>query len=164
MEGEWEIKCRARCCARTGKQFEQGECFYTLLFRDGDGFRREDISEEAWNERNANIEPFSFWRSKYEAPAPRPPEPLPKGDAESLLRRLVAEQDPTSVNARYILALMLERKRILRPVESNDASLLVYEHTGTGESIVVANPGLSLETISAIQSEVYEMLARSLRS
>jgi hypothetical protein len=59
---------------------------------------------------------------------------------------------------------MLERKRILRPVESNDASLLVYEHTGTGESFVVANPGLSLETISAIQSEVYEMLARSLRS
>ncbi len=164
MDGEWEIKSRARCCARTGKPFEEGEYFYTLLFRDGDRFRREDISEKAWQERNANIEPFSFWRSRYEAPAPPRSEPLPKDDAESLLRRLIAERDPASENARYILALMLERKRILRPVESADSSLLVYEHASTGESIVVPNPSLSLETLSAIQSEVYGMLARSLQS
>ena len=129
MQSEWEIKSRAHCCARTGKQFAQGEYFYTLLFRDGEGFRREDISEEAWANRNENIEPFSFWRSKYEARAPSAPEPLPKDDAESLLRRLIANQDPASANARYILALMLERKRILRPVESRDAGLLVYEHS-----------------------------------
>ena len=67
MEGEWEIKSRARFCARTGKAFEEGECFYTLLFREGDGFRREDISEQAWNERNENIQPFSFWRAKYQS-------------------------------------------------------------------------------------------------
>jgi hypothetical protein len=162
MDGEWEIKARARCCARTGKPFEEGEYFYTLLFRDGEGFRREDLSEQAWNERNENIEPFSFWRSRYEAPPPPPPEALPKGDAESLLRRLIADGDPSSENARYILALMLERKRILRPVESSDAGLLVYEHTGTGESIVVANRDLSLETLGAIQSEVSGLLARSL--
>ena len=161
MESEWEIKCRAHCCARTGKQFGQGEYFYTLLFRDGEGFRREDISEEAWANRNENIEPFSFWRSKYEAPASPAPDLLAKDDAESLLRRLIANQDPASANARYILALMLERKRILRPVESSDASLLVYEHAATGESFVVANPDLSLESIPAIQNEVYDMLARS---
>jgi hypothetical protein len=164
MEGDWEIQSRARCCARTGRQFEQGEYFYALLFRDGDRFRREDISDEAFKDRNENIEPFSFWRSKYEAPAPPAPEPLPKSDAESLLRRLIAAQDPASANARYILALMLERKRILRPIESSDTALLVYEHVNTGESFVVANPSLSLESISAIQNEVYGMLSRSLGS
>ena len=163
MEGEWEIKSRARFCARTGKPFEEGECFYTLLFRDGDGFRREDLSEKAWRERNENIRPFSFWRSKYEAPQPPPSEPLRKEDAENLLRRLVAEAEPASVNARYILALILERKRILRPIESSDERLLVYEHAGTGESIVVPNPRLSLDQLSAVQNEVYEMLAGSLR-
>ena len=163
MEGEWEIKSRARFCARTGKAFEEGECFYTLLFREGDGFRREDISEQAWKERNENIQPFSFWRAKYEAPRPPPFEPLGKEDAESLLRRLVSEGNPASVNARYILALILERKRILRPIESSDESLLVYEHAGTGESIVVPNPRLSLDQLSAVQNEVYEMLAGSLR-
>jgi hypothetical protein len=161
MESEWEIKSRAHRCARTGKKFGQGEYFYTLLFRDAEGFRREDISEEAWANRNENIKPFSFWRSRYEAPAPRSPEPLPKDDAESLLRRLIADRDPASANARYVLALMLERKRILRPVESRDTSLLVYEHAATGETFVLANPGLSLESIPAIQSEVHGMLARA---
>jgi hypothetical protein len=163
MESEWEIKSRARFCARTGKPFEEGECFYTLLFRDGDGFRREDLSERAWRERNENIQPFSFWRSKYEAPPPPPSEPLRKEDAENLLRRLVSEAEPATVNARYILALILERKRILRPIESSDESLLVYEHAATGESIVVPNPRLSLDQLSAVQNEVYEMLAGSLR-
>ena len=98
-----------------------------------------------------------------EAPQPPPSEPLRKEDAENLLRRLVSEAEPATVNARYILALILERKRILRPIESSDESLLVYEHAGTGESIVVPNPRLSLDQLSAVQNEVYEMLAGSLR-
>jgi hypothetical protein len=161
MQSEWEIKSRAHCCARTGSQFREGEYFYTLLFREGEGFRREDISEEAWASRNENIEPFSFWRSKYEPPPPATPEPLPKDDAESLLRRLIAEGDPASANARFILALMLERKRILRPIESRDPGLLVYEHAHTGESFVVVDPNLALESIPAIQDEVSVMLTRS---
>ena len=163
LESEWAIKSRGHCCARTGRRFQEGEYFYTLLFREEEGFRREDISEEAWSARNENIEPFSFWRSKYEKPAAPAVEPLPGGDAESLLRHLLETRDPHSGNACFILALMLERKRILRPMESKDSKLLVYEHDSTGETFVVPNPNLSLENIPAIQNEVYGMLARSMR-
>ena len=94
-ESEWAIKSRGHCCARTGRQFQEGEYFYTLLFREEEGFRREDISEEAWSARNENIEPFSFWRSKYEKPAAPAVEPLPGGDAESLLRHLLETRRPS---------------------------------------------------------------------
>jgi len=159
MQNEWEIKSRAHTCARTGREFGEGEFFYTLLFREKDGFRREDLSEEAWADRNENIQPFSFWRSKYEPPAPPPPEPIKKDDAEGLLRQLIADANPAYANARYILALMLERKRALRPVESQDDELLVYEHIGSGETFVIQNPHLSLEQIPAVQAEVSELLA-----
>lgn len=162
MQSDWEIKGRAHCCAKTGREFREGEYFYTLLFREGEGFRREDLSEEAWAERNENIQPFSFWRSKYEPPAPPAPEPLPKDDAESLLRRLIMEQNPAYSNARYILALMLERKRILRPMESGDAGILVYEHAATGETFALPNPQLSFEQIPLVQKEVSELLAHGL--
>ena len=158
MLNDWEIKSRAHTCARTNREFAEGESFYTLLFRDGEGFRREDVCEEAWNERNDNIQPFSFWRSKYEPPPPAAPEPMEKGDAESLLRRLIAEQDPTKANVCYILALMLERKRILRPMETSDDTMMVYERAGTGETFVLPNPDLSLDQIPAVQLEVAEML------
>lgn len=158
MQSEWEIKSRAHVCAKTGREFAEGESFYTLLYRDGEGFRREDLSEEAWGERNENIQPFSFWRSKYEPPAPPPPEPLPKDDAESLLRRMIEEQNPDHAKASYILALMLERKRVLRPIESQDDDLLVYERAGTGETFVIKNPNLSLDQIPAVQEEVADLL------
>jgi len=162
MQSDWEIKSRAHGCARTGREFAEGEFFYTLLFREGEGFRREDLCEEAWADRNDNIEPFSFWRSKYEPPTPPPPEALPKDDAEGLLRRLIAEQDPATVNARYILALMLERKKLLRPMESQDADILVYEHLESGDTFVLTNPHLSFEQIPEVQREVSELLAGSI--
>jgi hypothetical protein len=159
MQADWEIKSRAHVCAKTGREFQPGEPFFTLLIREGEGFRREDLSEEAWEGRNENIQPFSFWRSKYEPPAPPPREPLPKDDAEGLLRRLVAENEPAYANVRYILALMLERKRLLRPVESQDDDMLVYEHVATGETIVLANPHLGFDQIPAVQKEVSALLA-----
>ncbi len=159
MQADWDIKARARQCSRTGRDFHDREFFYTMLVREGEGFRREDLCEEAWLARNDNIQPFSFWRSKYEPPAPPPPEPLPRDSAEGLLRHLVAANDPAHRNARYILALMLERKRLLKPVESSDDSVLVYEHMATGETLVVENPRLALEQIPEVQREVSALLA-----
>lgn len=161
MQSDWEIKSRGHVCSRTGKEFAEGEYFYTLLYRDGEGFRREDLSEEAWKDRNDNLQPFSFWRSKYEPPAPPPPEPLPKDDAEGLLRRMLEEQNPAHRNAQYILALMLERKKLLRPVDSQDDDMLVYEHSQTGETFVLPNPHLSFDRIPEVQQEVSELLGGS---
>lgn len=159
MQADWDIKSRAHRCSRTGQEFSEGDFFYTILVREGEGFRREDMCDEAWSARNDNIEPFSFWRSKYEPPAPPPPEPLRRDDAEGLLRRLIEKNDPAHRNARYILALMLERKRLLRPIECSDADMLAYEHVASGETFVIANPKLSMEHIPAVQQEVSVLLA-----
>ena len=92
LANDWPIKHRAEDCALTHRQFEAGEQFYTLLFREGAGYRREDLSEEAWKARNENIRPFSCWKTRYEPPPAAPPEPLAKDNAEDLLRRLPPEQ------------------------------------------------------------------------
>ena len=46
-------------------------------------------------------------------PPPEPEEALKKETAESLLRRIMTKEDETKINLVYILAVMLERKRIL---------------------------------------------------
>lgn len=158
MQNDWEIKSRSHACSATGREFVEGEFFYTLLYRDAAGFRREDLCEDAWQTRNDNVQPFSFWRTKYEPPAPPPPEALKKNDAESLLRALLETNDPRYRNAVYILAVMLERKRALRTVDSPDPDTLIYELPATGETFILANPHLSLEQIPAVQKEVSELL------
>ncbi len=102
--------------------------------------------------------PFSLWRSKYELPPPPPPETLKKDDAEGMLRHFLVSNDPQHLKASYILALMLERKKILKPLESPDSSSLLYEHSKTGETFIITDPHLSLENLSSVQQEVVELL------
>ena len=164
LTSDWPIKHRADVCARTQRPFQAGEQFYTLLFREGDAFRREDLSEEAWAGRNDNIQPFSFWKSRYEPPTPTPPEPLAKESAEDLLRRLLGENDPANANACYVLAVMLERKRVLKQVKTEQTEgrpVLVYEHAKTGDVFIVPEARLRLAEIAHVQEEVSELLRRA---
>jgi hypothetical protein len=65
--------------------------------------------------------------------------------------------------ARYLLAVMLERKRILKEVEvkrAEDGALTrIYEHGKSGEVFVVPDPQLRLDEIEQVQDEVAALLA-----
>jgi len=161
LPNEWAIRHRADFCAVTQRPFVPGEYFYTLLYHDSDGYRREDLSEEAWQPRNENGRMFSFWKSRYEPLPPKPAEPVPRGNAEQLFRRLVESQNPPA-NACYVLAAMLERKRVLKQVktESRDGGsrVLIYEQSTTGDVFVVPDPQLRLDELETVQNEVAQLL------
>ena len=161
LANDWPIKHRADTCARTQRAFAPGEQFYTLLFREGEGFRREDLSEEAWTQRNENIRPFSFWKTRYEPPPLARPEPLGKENAEDILRRLLAENDGTNANACYVLAVMLERKRVLKQIkvdQTDGRPVLIYEHAKTGDVFIVPEVRLRLDELEHVQNEVSQLL------
>jgi hypothetical protein len=159
---EWNIQARALQCAVSGRPFEKGETVFSALYwRDGQ-YARVDLNAGSWAARNENIAPISAWQTEFVPPAPSAPEPLKKDDAESLLRRLMAENDPATRHARYILALMLERKKMLRQVDrqrQDGVSLLVYEHLPSGEVWLIEDPGLKLGELKAVQDEVAHLLA-----
>ncbi|MHA3773608.1 hypothetical protein ACXR0O_18895 [Verrucomicrobiota bacterium sgz303538] len=163
MQHDWTIQGRATQCAVTGEPFKDGEFFYTLLFDEVSGYRREDLSDAAWKARPEDApQPFSFWRSKFEVPPPAAPEALGKQTAEDLLRRYMSENTPEHRNVRYILALMLERKRLFKQIDrkkGEDGQIaLIYEHTKTGEVFVIPDPELKLEQIADVQAEIAPLL------
>jgi len=162
MTTDWTIQSRSPYCAITGNAFNEGEYFYTLLFHEKDGFRREDLCDEAFRNRGESPAPFSFWRSKFEPPQAALPEAVSRQTAEDLLRSYMLESDAGHANARYILALMLERKRLLREVEvkrGEDGSLTrIYEHVKTGEVFVIPDPQLRLDQVEQMQAQVAGLL------
>ncbi len=168
---DWKIKARSHVCHESGRHFEDGENFYTALFEitddedeDDAHFERRDYSAEAWETRPEDQpSPFSFWRSVYEAPEPAATtEVVEKESAESLLRRLIEEDDATTENARFILAVMLERKKILVETDVKDAEgescLRFYEHAKSGEVFIIRDPQLRLDEVEAVQAEVVAQL------
>lgn len=138
----------------------------TVLLEDpktGDLMRR-DYSLAAW----AEVEPtlgssFSFWRSEYEAvKSEARPEIAEKESAEMLLRRLCEEDSIMTENTRYILAVMLERRKQLKQTgtrETEEATFLVYEHSKSGEVYIIRDPELKLAQIEEVQKEVSRLLA-----
>ena len=71
--------------------------------------------------------------------------------------------DPSKRNVIFILAVMLERRRILvekevQMPEGTGMKIRVYEHKQTGESFVVPDPQLRLKEIESVQMEVMELL------
>ena len=164
---DWKIRSTEAKCAVTGEAFVDEQDFYTCIFEDpeSDGFLRKDYSKEAWENIRSSMDPppFSFWRSTYKAPLPpEKEERIEDTSAEGMLRRFIEEDDPKTEHARFILALMLERKKTLVPTDTKETEtrkLLFYEHAETGDVFIVADPGLKLSEIEAVQKEVTELLA-----
>ncbi|MCP5535260.1 MAG: hypothetical protein H7A51_03385 [Akkermansiaceae bacterium] len=160
----WSIKSRAHVCAVTEQHFKDGEAFYTAIFPDPEssGYIRKDFSKGAWESRGEDGEtPFSFWGSIYRAPVKEEEVEVTDESPEDLLRRLIEEDEEHTENARYILAVMLERKKLLVEADSQpvgDGIIRIYEHRKTGDVFIVKDPNIPLSEVDKVQEEVTMLL------
>ena len=158
---EWDIQSRSNACTACQKPFAGKETYHTLLAMDASGYQRRDLCGACFASapRDGIV---SYWQGEYKLTAPPSPEPIQKDTAETLLRKLVESTDPAHASTRYILAVMLERKRILKhrdTVREDDGrELLVYEHVRTGESFTIPDPHLRLDQLAHVQQEVVALL------
>ena len=161
----WSIKARAHQCAITEVKFIDQQDFYTAIYPDPEssGYLRMDFSLEAWPERPEELQkPFSFWKNTYEASVIEAKEEVvTKESAEELLSRLIEEDQEHTENARYILAIMLERKKLLKETDKQQTPngiLRIYEHRKSGEIYIVLDPNIPLDQVEHVQKEVSELL------
>lgn len=161
---EWDIQPRSSICTACQSPFADKANYHTLLAFDSEGYRRRDLCDACITgaSRDGVV---SYWQAEYKMPAPPPPEPIQKETAETLLKKLVEAADPGRSAAGYILAVMLERKRILKHRDTiqdeKGAELLVYEHARTGESFTLPDPHLRLDQLEEVQQQVAELLQPS---
>lgn len=167
---EWNIQSRGHACEACGKSFADKEHYHTLLFDEKQGFRRSDICAQCWDQQYSDGARerkgfISYWHGIYEAPAPAPAEPIQKDTAESLLRKLIELNDPRYIPAGYILAVMLERKRLLKVKEQfkrDGKRVFVYEHPKSGDLFTIMDPDLQLNQLEEVQRDVAHLLEHGL--
>jgi hypothetical protein len=162
---DWNIQSCAHACEACGKTFADKQPYHTLLFDEKAAFRRLDICQRCWqsqySEGARDRKGFvSYWQGIFEAPPP-PTDPIQKETAESLLRKLIELNDPHYIPAGYILAVMLERKRILKVKEQlvrDGQRIFVYEQPKTGDLFTIIDPNLQLNQLEAVQHDVAALL------
>lgn len=166
LQESWHVRNRSRECSITQTPFTEDQPIVTALFPDPEssGYIRKDFCEAAWAERSAeDTAPFSYWRTKFQSTTANETQPVvTKQSAEELLKQLVEDDLEHTENTRYILAVMLERQKILRETDTQPTSsgiLRIYEHRKTGEIFIVKDPNIPLDEVEKIQLEVMELLA-----
>jgi hypothetical protein len=166
---EWKIQSRGNACGACGKDFAHQEGYHTVLFDEKAELSRSDICQNCWDtqyshgvrDRKGFI---SYWHGVYEEPQARP-EPIQHETAESLLRKLIEQNNPRFAAAGYILAVMLERKRVLKVKEQlsrEGRRVFIYELPRTGDLFTIVDPNLQLNQLEQVQQEVAALLEHGL--
>lgn len=161
----WHVRSRSRECSTSGTHFTDGETIITALYPDPEssGYLRRDFTTTAWKELPEDAEkPFSFWKTIYTAPSDHDNQTAEsKLSPEEILHRLVEEDEEHTENTRYILAVMLERRKLLRETDHQrtpNGILRVYEHRKTGEVFLIRDPDIPLDQVESVQQEVSILL------
>ncbi len=156
---DYQIQANTRRCAASGRELRPGERFYSVLLDEAGTFVRKDYAGEAWQGPPEGT--FSFWSGR--VPATEASR-RPRIDDDLLLDcfgRLEGQTEPGRVNFRYIVALLLLRRKRLRFEEvriedGHETLLLRCARTGTLHAVV--NPRLSDDELTAVQEEVFKVL------
>ena len=164
MSQEWNIRSRGHVCTICQKPLVDKTPVVSALRETTDGYERFDCHPECWKAQARDWEPFSQRDGVYFAPVKEVRnEPLKKEDAGELLRQLVTLDDPAMKNVVYVLAVMLERSKILVERDQkmlDDGSIRrVYEDRKQGDTFVILDPRLRLENLSEVQQQVVALLS-----
>ena len=169
---EWNIQSRAHGCQACQRPFEDKQAYHTLLFDEKQQFHRLDVCEPCWKDQYSQGAHdrkgfISYWSGVYEAPPAAAPDPIQKENAESLLRKLIELNDPKYSAAGFILAVMLERKRLLKVKEQivrEGQRVFIYEQPKTGDIFTIPDPNLQLNQLEQVQKDVAELLEKGLNA
>jgi hypothetical protein len=107
---DFEVQRCTRHCATTGRQLTEGEEFYSVLASHGAAVERQDYSLEAWQGPPEGA--LGWWKSRIPTREAKKNRLAPSEVLLQLFQGLEAAADKQDM--RYVLALLLIRRRILR--------------------------------------------------
>lgn len=134
-------------CAASGKSFALGEAYVaTLVERAGEsGLSRMDFSKEAWD---AGARPgdgarvFASWRSVHSHEQPAKKALMSDDELLDLFEELSEATEAKRLSFRYLLALLLVRRKVLK---------LLGEKRAGERSVMMVRPRRAAEDSPAIE-------------
>ncbi|MBO7434381.1 hypothetical protein J6U76_00090 [bacterium] len=169
MPFNWSLRPCAAACHLCGTAFADRQTLHSRLLFTREGYDRQDYCLDCWPRRAADPDAspaateVSDWTHDFHAPPPKAAPPVQRESAEALLRQLIETDDPAQAAPLFVLAVMLERRRIFveRQValQPDGRRLRLYEHRKTGETFLIPDPNLRLADLEPVQLQVLSLLS-----
>jgi hypothetical protein len=155
---DYEVQRCTRHCAATGRELQPGETFYSTLVTDGAQVVRHDYSQQAWQGPPEGV--LGWWKARMPERDAKKLHWAPNDVMLELLEGL--ETQPDKQDLRYVLALLLIRRRVVRLEDtqrdemSREVSVLYCPRRETTYRVVTVMP--SEQRTAEIQEELARLL------
>ncbi|KLU04524.1 hypothetical protein RISK_003578 [Rhodopirellula islandica] len=113
MIGEYKINRTTRRCSVGDRPLEPGEVYYSVVMEADEDFKRIDIAADAWT--GPPEETIGWWKNRVPRAEEKKREIAPPEVLVELLRSMAGQ--PAAAKSRFLLALLLLRKRHLKTIE-----------------------------------------------
>ena len=146
----------AQSCSVCGREFTGH--YLSALFEEGGEFQRQDFCEDCWQGPPAGS--FSYWRGRVPTAEEEPKRFVDTGELLALFVRLEGVTESRQSAFRYLLGLLLVRKRLLRPLagrQRQGRSLMVTEPGGE-TTYEVSVPRLSAAELAEVSAQMGAVL------
>ena len=153
---EWKFARRRDRCTACETAFEEGTRHVSTLSLSGEDLAREDLCVACFASRARPQELF-FWYTRTTADRRGLKLDLPM--LEQLFHRLEGRAEERMVELRYVLCLLLMRKKRLKLVRitRDPAETMVVRRPRRDESLAVLVRDLSAERIEELRAELAEI-------
>ncbi|MEK7269469.1 MAG: hypothetical protein AAB215_00855 [Planctomycetota bacterium] len=148
----WDLKAPAKGCAKCGRPFPGGATIVSGLRLVPEGCIREDFCEPCFTEGEGHA---TRWHTRIPMPPPKKPR-LDPNAVHEFFRNLEGDGDREQA-FRYVLALYLVRKRILRLEGARRRILSLSEAKGEGR-YRIPEVELTAERVSEIFDWLQQVL------
>ncbi|MBU0639593.1 MAG: hypothetical protein KKB50_12065 [Planctomycetes bacterium] len=160
MADEWDMPRRGDTCAQCGHTFEIGEVFRTHLCGSPEGYARRDYCATCspTNEPDA----IALWKTRRPEPATKRVQPFDREAIYAFFQRLEDANEPEQVQFRFVLALLLWRKKMLKfqqSLETDGCETWEFAVPRLGTSHRVARPALDEDELERLSSQLEQLLA-----
>lgn len=156
---EWAINKPLGQCYGTGRKIECGEEYFGALVQTEEGLQRRDFCPEYWQSRKPDT--FCYWKTRLPQPGQKKQLFVDDQMLIAFFERLEKETEQEKVNFRFVLALILMRKRILKYDETkieDDREIWLLRTVGDRQTAEVVNPHLDEAQIEQLSSQIGEIL------
>lgn len=158
MADMWHVARSTRTCASTGVEIPPETPYYSALLETDDGFERKDFAAEAWPEAD-KAEFFSYWKNKGYSPRTDKRPPVDYERLLSFFDALDGTEDRSKRLFRYVVALVLVRRRKLRlddmsRTDDGEDRLVLYDRRGDGKTVTVTSPEATREELEQAQEKL----------
>lgn len=162
MAKDYDIARASGSCSACGRELAGGQAFVAALFDEGPQFRREDFCPGCWDARaDGQRRAFSVWHGRKALPQ----QPRRQFVSDDLLLeffdRLAEQTEPAKVNFRFVLALMLMRKKLLiydRSLLDEAGRDVWVMHFKGGSELRVVHPVLDERQLAELSAQLSAIL------